>query len=225
MTAAVLELHDVLLRRGAREILRGASFSVTQGELVVIMGPSGSGKTTILRAVAGLDTFQSGRITVEDLSLDAGAPTPATLRRLRSKIGLVFQFHSLFEHLSALENICLALVHVHGVARDEAQRHAHDLLRAFGVEHRGSALPRELSGGEAQRVAIARALAVNPRVLLMDEPTAALDHGRRAELGVLLRDLVRQGRTLLVVTHDEDFARTYATRVLTLSEGRVSSPS
>jgi ABC-type polar amino acid transport system ATPase subunit len=111
-------------------------------------------------------------------------------------------------------------VHAHGVGRDAARRRAHELLQALGVEHRAEALPRELSGGEAQRVAIARALAVDPKVLLMDEPTAALDQQRREELGELLRGLVGQGRTLLVVTHDEDFAATFATRVLKLAGGR-----
>ena len=125
--------------------------------------------------------------------------------------------------MSALDNVWLAPVHAHGVRRDEAQRRAHELLAAFGVDHRAAALPRELSGGEAQRVAIARALAVNPRVLLMDEPTAALDPERRAELGTLLRELVSQGRTLVVVTHDEEFAGTFATRVLRLDDGRLSS--
>jgi ABC-type polar amino acid transport system ATPase subunit len=224
MSVPVLELHDVQLRRGSRDILRGASFAVHQGELVVIRGSSGAGKTTILRTIAGLDAFQGGHITIEDVSLGAGDPGPATLRRLRRKIGLVFQSHSLFEHVSAFDNVWLAPVHAHGVPREDAQRRALELLKAFGVEHRAAALPRELSGGEAQRVAIARALAVNPRVLLMDEPTAALDHARRSELGALLRDLIAQGRTLLVVTHDEEFARTYATRVLNLSDGRVSSP-
>jgi ABC-type polar amino acid transport system ATPase subunit len=219
----VLQFDNVHLRRGPRQILRGASFEVGQGELVAVKGPSGSGKTTILRAIAGLDAFQDGRVTVEGVSLSAGSHDDATLRALRRQIGLVFQFHCLFEHASALENVWLAPVHAYGVRRDEAERRAHDLLKAFGVDHRAAALPRELSGGEAQRVAIARALAVNPRVLLMDEPTAALDQERRVELGALLRDLVGQGRTLLVVTHDEDFARTYATRVLRLSEGRVSA--
>jgi ABC-type polar amino acid transport system ATPase subunit len=218
----ILQFHDVHLRRGTRQVLRGASFDVEQGELVAVMGPSGSGKTTILRTIAGLEPFQEGRVTVEDVSLAAGDHQHTTLHALRRKIGLVFQFHCLFEHASALENVCLAPVHAHGVPRDEAERRAHELLKAFGVDHRATALPRELSGGEAQRVAIARALAVNPRVLLMDEPTAALDQERRAELGALLRDLVGQGRTLLVVTHDEEFARTYATRVLRLSEGQVS---
>jgi len=223
VTTPVLRLHDVHLRRGPREILRGVSFEVGQGELVAIMGPSGSGKTTILRAIAGLESFQEGHVSVEDLSLGAADAGAATLRQLRRRIGMVFQFHCLFEHLPALENVWLAPVHAHGVRRVEAQRHAHELLKTFGVDHRATALPRELSGGEAQRVAIARALAVNPRVLLMDEPTAALDPDRRAELGALLRDLVGQGRTLLVATHDEEFARAFATRVLRLSEGRISS--
>jgi ABC-type polar amino acid transport system ATPase subunit len=221
VTVPVLRLDDVYLRRGARQILQGVSFEIGQGELAAVMGPSGSGKTTILRAIAGLEPFQGGRVEVEDVSLDAGTADTATLRRLRRKIGVVFQFHCLFEHVSALENICLAPVHAHGVRRDEAERRAHELLEAFGVDHRAGALPRELSGGEAQRVAIARALAVNPRVLLMDEPTASLDPERRAELGDLLRDLVGQGRTLVIVTHDEDFASTFATRVLRLSDGRL----
>ena len=222
VTTPVLQFDDVHLQRGARQILRGASFEVGHGELVAVMGPSGSGKTTILRAISGLEAFQDGRITVGGVTLAAGDHDDATLRALRRTIGLVFQFHCLFEHVSALENVWLAPVHAHGVRRDEAERHAHELLKAFGVEHRVTALPRELSGGEAQRVAIARALAVNPRVLLMDEPTAALDQERRAELGALLRNLVGEGRTLLVVTHDEEFARTFATRVLRLSEGRVA---
>jgi ABC-type polar amino acid transport system ATPase subunit len=221
MTVPALRLDDVYLQRGPRQILQGVSFAIGQGELAAIMGPSGSGKTTILRAIAGLEPFQGGRVAVEDVSLGAGATDGAALRLLRRKIGVVFQFHCLFEHLSALDNVCLAPVHAHGIRRDEAQRRAHDLLAALGVDHRAGALPRELSGGEAQRVAIARALAVDPRVLLMDEPTASLDPERRTELGALLRDLVGQGRTLVVVTHDEDFASTFATRVLRLADGRL----
>jgi len=136
-------------------------------------------------------------------------------------VGMVFQFHCLFEHLTALENVCLAPVHAHGVGQDEARRRALDLLGAFGVQHRAHALPRQLSGGEAQRVAIARALAVDPPVLLMDEPTASLDPIRRGELGTLLRGLVEQGRTLMVATHDEDFARDFATRIVRMVDGLV----
>jgi len=134
---------------------------------------------------------------------------------------MVFQFHCLFEHLSAIENVCLAPVHAHGVAPADARARGHDLLRTFGVDHRAAALPRQLSGGEAQRVAIARALAVDPPLLLMDEPTASLDPERRTELGVLLQGLQRQHRTLVLSTHDEDFAGEFATRILRLRNGVV----
>jgi ABC-type polar amino acid transport system ATPase subunit len=151
-----------------------------------------------------------------------GGTAPTILRALRRKIGMVFQFHHLFEHMPAIKNVWLAPVHAHGVPFDEAVRRARALLGALGVEHRSGALPRELSGGEAQRVAIARALAVDPPLLLMDEPTASLDAARRSELRDLLQRLVREGRTLVVATHDEEFARGCATRVLRMSNGVVT---
>ncbi len=222
MTGAVLNVVDLHLYRGPRAVLRGVHLAVSRGEIVAIMGPSGSGKTTILRAIAGLETFQSGQIDVDGVRLAGGAaiPTPA-LRALRRKVGMVFQFHCLFEHLSAIDNVCLAPVHAHDVAPADARARGLELLRAFGVERRADALPRQLSGGEAQRVAIARALAVDPRVLLLDEPTASLDPERRLELGALLQGLQRQQRTLVVATHDEDFARDFATRVVRLRDGIV----
>jgi len=203
MTPA-LSVRDLYLRRGTREILRGVSFTADRGDVVVIMGPSGSGKTTILRAIAGLERHNGGEIAVEG-----------------GRAGMVFQFHCLFEHLSALDNICLAPVHAYRVRREDAMRRAHDLLTAFGVDHRATALPRELSGGEAQRVAIARALAVEPQVLLLDEPTASLDPERRTELGTLLTSLARDARTLVIATHDEEFARGCATKILRLVDGAL----
>ncbi len=221
-TTPVVRVDGVHLRRGSRPILNGVSLDAARGELVAVMGPSGSGKTTILRAVAGLEPFDAGRIVVDGVTLSGGAPiSPPILRDLRRKVGMVFQFHCLFEHLSALKNVCLAPVHAHGMAPADAERRGGALLSAFGVEHRAAALPRELSGGEAQRVAIARALAVDPPVLLMDEPTASLDPERRTELGTLLRGLLDQGRTLLVSTHDEDFARDFATRIVRLRDGVI----
>ena len=223
MTDPVLHVHDLHLRRGPRPILVGVSLAIQRGELVAVMGPSGSGKTTVLRVIAGLERFDKGRVAVDGVTLEGGGaiPTP-TLRQLRRKVGMVFQFHCLFEHLSAMANVCLAPVHAHGVTPDNAERRARELLAAFGVQHRANALPRELSGGEAQRVAIARALAVDPPVLLMDEPTASLDPVRRGELGELLRSLLAQGRTLVVATHDEEFARESATRIVRMSEGLIT---
>jgi ABC-type polar amino acid transport system ATPase subunit len=224
MTDNVLQLDDVRLCRGEREVLAGVTFEVPRGEVVALMGPSGSGKTTVLRLIAGLEPFQSGTVQVEDLALVSnGGTAPNTLRALRHKIGMVFQFHHLFEHLPAIKNVWLAPVHAQGVPFREAVRRARELLAALGVEHRAGALPRELSGGEAQRVAIARALAVDPPLLLMDEPTAALDAARRSELRDLLQALVREGRTLVVATHDEAFASACATRVLRMSNGIVTN--
>jgi ABC-type polar amino acid transport system ATPase subunit len=229
MSGPVLDVFDVLdvrsvhMRRGAQRVLDGVSFSVPRGGLVALMGPSGSGKTSILRAIAALDPFDEGSIAVDGVVLSAGSrPTAATLRQLRRQVGLVFQFHHLFEHLSSLENVTLAPVHAHHVSATAAERDARELLRVMGVEHRADALPRELSGGEAQRVAIARALAVNPPLLMMDEPTASLDLARRSELGELLSSLASQNRTILVSTHDEEFAREWATGTIRVLDGKIS---
>lgn len=223
MSGNMLQLQDVRLHRGEREVLCGVTFDVARGEIVALMGSSGSGKTTLLRSIAGLEPFQSGSIQVEDLALVGnGGTAPSTLRALRHKIGVVFQFHHLFEHMTAIKNVWLAPVHARGVPLHQAIRRARALLAALGVEHRAEALPRELSGGEAQRVAIARALAVDPPLLLMDEPTASLDAARRGELRDLLRGLVCEGRTLLIATHDEDFASVCASRVLRMSNGLVT---
>ncbi len=223
MSGAVLRAADVHLRRGQRTILAGASLEVEPGECVALMGPSGAGKTTILRILAALEPFDRGRIAIGSVELLGGRPpAPAALRQLRRTVALVFQFHCLFEHLSALDNVCLAPVHVYGTPAAEARRRAHELLASLGVDHRAGALPRELSGGEAQRVAIARALAVDPQLLLMDEPTASLDPDRRAELAALLRGMAGGGRSLLVATHDEGFARQVARRVVRLDAGRLA---
>jgi ABC-type polar amino acid transport system ATPase subunit len=217
-----MALREVELRRGGRVLISSLNLDARPGDLIALRGPSGCGKTTILRAIAGLDAFDRGRIDVGEARLEGGtAPDRAMLHRLRRSVGLVFQFHCLFEHMSALQNVCLAPVHVYGTPHRTAEAQGRDLLQQLGVEARADALPRELSGGEAQRVAIARALAVNPPVLLMDEPMASLDPSRRAELGALLQRLTASGRTLLVTTHDERFAEDYATRVLTIEEGRV----
>lgn len=219
----IVTIRDVHLQRGPRAILSGASLTVSRGEIIALMGASGSGKTTLLRAIAGLETFEKGAIAVDGVAMGSGPSIARSVRDLRRKVGMVFQFHCLFEHMSAAQNIWLAPVHVHRLAQHEAERRALDLMKTLGVEHRARALPRELSGGEAQRVAIARALATDPPVLLMDEPTASLDHTRRNELSALLKSLVSRQRTLVIATHDEEFARSAATRVVYVTEGRVSN--
>jgi ABC-type polar amino acid transport system ATPase subunit len=222
--STILQVRDLGLKRGDRVILGGTTFSLSRGGVAALMGPSGSGKTTVLRAIAGLERFDAGTIVLNELTLSAGRRHSGdVLKQLRRQVGLVFQFHHLFEHLSALRNITLAPIHVLGIPASAAERRARELLEALGVEHRASALPRELSGGEAQRVAIARALAVDPPLLMLDEPTASLDPSRRHELGELLSRLSNQNRTILLTTHDEEFARRWATTILRVSDGAVVS--
>src|SRR5215471_12955780 len=137
MADTVLDITGLQVLRGSRTILSDVSLSISRGDIVAVMGPSGSGKTTILRAVAGLEPFQAGRIAVDGVALVGGnGTTKTTMRELRRKVGMVFQFHCLFEHLSAIENVCLAPVHAHGMAPTDAYRRAHDLLATFGVDHR-----------------------------------------------------------------------------------------
>lgn len=220
---SILRVENLRLNRGPTEVLRGVTFTAARGEIVALMGLSGGGKTTVLRAVTALERFDGGTIDVDGVVLQSGrAPSHATLRDLRRRVGLVFQHHSLFEHLTALHNVSLAPVQVARVSREDAVGKATRLLESLGVAHRRNAYPRELSGGEAQRVAIARAMAMDPPLLLMDEPTASLDPARRFELGQTLRQLTAEGRTLVVTTHDDDFAREFATRVVILAEGEVA---
>jgi len=200
---SVLDVRAMEVRRGARVIVADATFAAAPGEIVALMGASGAGKTTILRAVAGLEPIESGTVTI---------PRP---------VGMVFQFHHLFANMSAHRNVWLAPVHVLKQPRAEAEQRAHELLASLGVGDRALAMPHELSGGEAQRVAIARALAIDPHILLMDEPTASLDAARRADLAATLRQLATQGRTIIIATHDAQFARACAHRELTVEGGRV----
>jgi ABC-type polar amino acid transport system ATPase subunit len=203
----VLEVRSLEVRRGARMVVAGASFAASRGEILALMGASGAGKTTILRAIAGLDPIVSGTVSI---------PRP---------VGMVFQFHHLFANMSAHKNVWLAPVHVFKHPRADAERRAQELLVSLGVGDRALAMPHELSGGEAQRVAIARALAIEPPVLLMDEPTASLDPARRGDLASTLRQLATDGRTIVIATHDAEFARACAHRVLAVEEGKVRNVS
>ena len=207
---------------GGRALLDGVSLRVDAGEAVAVMGPSGAGKTTLLRCIVGLERADAGTVRVGEDSLTPGAPDDErALARLRRRVGLVFQQWHLFPHLTVLENVIEAPVHVARRPRDDAEREARALLTRVGIAARAEARPHELSGGEQQRAAIARALALAPAALLMDEPTSALDGERVADLVALLRGLCAEGLALLVVTHDEHFARALADRVVTLRAGAL----
>ena len=218
---AVLKTTALRLSRGDRQVLCGVDISVARGEVLALIGLSGSGKTTILRSIAGLESFEAGEIQVDSVTIAANTSTRRARHLLHQRVGMVFQFHFLFEHLTALENVWLAPVQVQNRSREEAQARARQLLDRLGVGHRADALPRSLSGGEAQRVAIARALAVDPPLLLLDEPTASLDPARRNELGDSLRQLASDGRTLVMTSQDDEFVRDFATRVIVLADGCV----
>jgi ABC-type polar amino acid transport system ATPase subunit len=203
----VLNVRSLEVRRGGRTIVADVSFAASPGEIVVLMGASGAGKSTILRALAGLDPIAAGTISI---------PRP---------VGMVFQFHHLFANMTAHQNVWLAPVHVLKRLRIDAEERAQQLLVSLGVGARASAMPHELSGGEAQRVAIARALAIEPPVLLMDEPTASLDPARRGDLAATLRRLATEARTIVIATHDAEFARACAHRVLHIANGRIEAVS
>lgn len=221
-SADLLTIEGIRLTRGTREILRGIGMRARRGELVALMGLSGGGKTTVLRCITALEAFDAGTISIDGVTLQAGAlPSRSVMRALRRRVGMVFQLHYLFEHLTAMHNVTLAPMQVARVPRADAERRALELLESLGVAHRRHALPRELSGGEAQRVAIARAMAMDPPLLLMDEPTASLDPARCGELGETLRALTAGDRTLVITTHDDDFARDFADRVVILAEGEA----
>jgi ABC-type polar amino acid transport system ATPase subunit len=220
VTAPALTVRGLRAMRGSTAVLRGVDLDIASGEICALMGVSGAGKSTVLRAIAALQSFSEGSIVVDGFALQPGpVPPESRLRPLRGKVGFVFQAHSLFEHLTVMDNVTLAPIHAQGWTRERARGVAAGLLETLGVAARSAAYPRQLSGGEAQRVAIARALALDPNLILMDEPTSALDPARRGALGETLSALAKQGRGLLIATHDVDFAQDHADRVAVLADG------
>lgn len=223
---AVLEIEALRLTRRdggvPRDVLRGVSLGLPAGRICALMGVSGAGKSTVLRSVAALEAFDAGGIRVDGVALRPGpVPRESALKPFRRKVGMVFQQHALFPHLTVHDNVTLAPIHAAGTAPRQAARIADDLLESLGVAHRRDAYPSQVSGGEAQRVAIARALALDPPLLLMDEPTAALDPARRGALAETLRALAANGRTLLITTHDVDFAKAVADEVAVMASGEI----
>jgi len=219
---------DVWKSYGHRAILQGVDFTVGRGDVVTLMGPSGSGKSTLLRLIAHLEAVDRGAITVggkyvgyEQVDGTLRPSRHVARERARARIGMVFQQFNLFEHLTALENICEAPVRVHGERPDVARARATTLLSSVGLAYHADHLPSRLSGGQQQRVAIARALAISPRVMLFDEPTSALDPELVSEVLSVIRRLAEAGMTMIVVTHELRFAREVADRIVFMADGRI----
>jgi ABC-type polar amino acid transport system ATPase subunit len=212
----VIEIVDVHKRFGRHEVLKGVSLSVAKGEVVVILGPSGSGKSTLLRSINGLETIEGGRIVVDGVRVHESRET---LHQVRQLTGMVFQQFNLFPHKTVLRNITMAPVHVRKKPPAEAEEIARVLLQKVGLPDKADVYPSKLSGGQQQRVAIARALAMNPKVMLFDEPTSALDPELIKEVLDVMKDLARDGMTMIVVTHEIGFAKEVADRVVFLDDG------
>ena len=217
-SSAVLELDGVVKRFGARTILDGITLRVVPGEIVCFVGPSGTGKSTLLRCVNGLEPIQAGTIRFEGQAVQAQS---RTIIGVRKRVGMIFQHFNLYPHLTALQNVTLAPVVVHGEPRDQVEARARALFDTVRLSHRLHAYPSQMSGGEQQRVAIARALAANPHLLMFDEPTSALDPETVGDVLAVMRDLAREGRTMLVVTHEIRFAAEVGTRMVFMDAGRV----
>jgi ABC-type histidine transport system ATPase subunit len=229
MNAPTIAVEELYKRFGAVEVLKGVSLSARQHEVVAIVGSSGSGKSTLLRCINMLETPDAGAVRIEGELIELkrsgrGGMVPRDrkqIERLRTKLAMVFQQFNLWSHMTVLENIVEAPIHVLKVARQEAIEQAELLLHKVGLFDRKDYYPAYLSGGQQQRAAIARGLAVEPRAMLFDEPTSALDPELVGEVLKVIRDLAAEGRTMLVVTHEMQFAREVASQVVFLHEGLV----
>ncbi|MGJ7527720.1 amino acid ABC transporter ATP-binding protein [Variovorax sp. GB1P17] len=214
----MIELDKVNKWYGSYHALVDVTETIHKGEVVVVCGPSGSGKSTLIRTFNRLEPIQSGRILLEGKDIHA----PGTdVNAFRSRIGFVFQQFNLFPHLTVLQNCTMAPMQLRGLSRKEAEDRAMALLQRVGLSNKADAWPSELSGGQQQRVAIARALAMQPPLMLFDEPTSALDPEMVGEVLLVMRDLTRDGMTMVCVTHEMGFAREVADRVLFMDEGKV----
>jgi polar amino acid transport system ATP-binding protein len=215
---AFLEIDDVHKSYGANEVLKGVSLDVERHEVVCLIGASGSGKSTLLRCVNALEEISSGSIRIEG---DTVSGTGVDLNVLRRDVGIVFQSYNLFPHMSVLENITLAPTRIDGLPKAEARERGMALLESVGMAEKANAYPDMLSGGQQQRVAIVRALAMQPRVMLLDEITAALDPELVGDVLQIVRELAREGLTMLLATHEMGFAKEVASQVCFLDQGSI----
>jgi ABC-type polar amino acid transport system ATPase subunit len=218
----VISVRTLSKSHGGRKVLERVTADVTKGETIAIVGPSGGGKSTLLRCLNYLETFDEGSVEICGFKLYPGHIARETLREMRVRVGMVFQQFNLFPHLSAIDNIILAPTVVKKESRASAVERGLDLLGKVGLRDRANAYPHELSGGQQQRVAIARALAQQPDVMLFDEPTSALDPEMRDDVMEVMKDLAKGGMTMLVVTHEMQFAHDVATRVWVIDKGTIA---
>ncbi len=216
---SIVEFKNVTKRFGPNTVLDGIDLTIEKGEVVVIVGPSGSGKSTLLRCINVLETIQGGDIVVNGLSV---LGKNAQVRELRREAGMVFQQFNLFPQLTALENVMFGPIHTRGAARKKAREEAVALLEKVGLGAKVDNYPGQLSGGQQQRVAIARALAIKPILMLFDEPTSALDPELRHEVLRVMQDVAEEGMTMVVVTHEMEFARKVGTRLIFIDEGKIA---
>ena len=218
MAETLLKIENLTKEYEGQKILDGINLEVKQGDVLVVVGPSGCGKSTLLRCINALEPIQGGTIKLQGMDIRKGSKNITTLRQ---KIGMVFQSYELFPHLTVLDNITLAPVKVQKRDKAEAQKEAMELLARVGLADKAKSYPRQLSGGQKQRVAIVRALCMHPEILLFDEVTAALDPEMVREVLDVMLDLAREGKTMVIVTHEMQFARAIASRVLFLDDGRI----
>lgn len=213
----MIKLIDVHKYFGELHVLKGVNTEIDKGEVVVIIGPSGSGKSTVLRCMNYLEEPTAGDVIVDGMNLNV----KENINNVRAEVGMVFQRFNLFPHMTVLDNITLAPQKIRGLSKADAEAIAHDLLGKVGLSDKAEAYPEQLSGGQQQRVAIARALAMKPKVMLFDEPTSALDPEMVSEVLDVMKDLAKEGMTMVVVTHEMSFAKEVATRVLFVDGGEI----
>lgn len=214
----MIKVNDLKKRFGKLEVLKGINAEIKNGEVVVVIGPSGSGKSTFLRCINQLEEANEGEILIDGVNL---LDKSTNINEVRQDVGMVFQLFNLFPHKTVLENIMLAPMKVRNVSKEEAEKIAIQLLERVGLKDKANVYPNTLSGGQRQRVAIARALAMKPKVMLFDEPTSALDPEMVGEVLEVMKDLAKEGMTMVVVTHEMGFAREVGDRVLFMDEGMI----
>ncbi len=221
-TTAIVRMEKVNKHFGSLHVLKDIDLAVMPGEVVVIIGASGSGKSTLIRCINGLEEFQSGHIEVDGNELTPHGKSGRALQKIRTEVGMVFQQFNLFPHLSVRDNVTLAPMKVRGWSQEDAMETAERLLERVGISDQADKYPTQLSGGQQQRVALARALAMEPRLMLFDEPTSALDPEMIGEVLDAMRELAREGMTMIIVTHEMGFAREVADRVIYVHQGEIA---